>query len=96
MVNDLPGIAELDLNPVIVTPDRRHCRVVDSRIRVASVCALVMGRSPAQRRNNGPSTTRTRSIDSELGRRRITRSPQITPCAFRVSMNSWTVAEADE
>jgi len=37
MVSDLPGIAELDLNPVIVTPDRRQCRVVDSRIRVASV-----------------------------------------------------------
>jgi acetyl coenzyme A synthetase (ADP forming)-like protein len=36
MVSDLPGIAELDLNPVIVTPERRHCRVVDSRIRVAS------------------------------------------------------------
>ena len=36
MVNDLPGIVELDMNPVIVTPDRRHCRVVDSRIRVAA------------------------------------------------------------
>ena len=35
MVNDLAGIAELDLNPVIVTPERRYCRVVDSRIRVA-------------------------------------------------------------
>ena len=37
MVSDLPGIAELDLNPVIVTSDRRQCRVVDSRIRVVSV-----------------------------------------------------------
>jgi acetyl coenzyme A synthetase (ADP forming)-like protein len=35
MVSDLPGIAELDLNPVIVTPERRHCRVVDARIRVS-------------------------------------------------------------
>jgi acetyltransferase len=35
LVNDLPGIAELDLNPVIVTPERRQCRVVDSRLRVA-------------------------------------------------------------
>jgi acetyltransferase len=34
MVNDLPEIAELDLNPVIVTPERRHCRVVDARMRV--------------------------------------------------------------
>lgn len=36
MVNDLPEIAELDLNPVIVTPERRFCRVVDSRIRVGT------------------------------------------------------------
>ncbi len=35
LVTDLPGIAELDLNPVVVTPDRRRCRVVDSRVRVA-------------------------------------------------------------
>jgi acetyl coenzyme A synthetase (ADP forming)-like protein len=34
MVSDLPSIAEIDLNPVIVTPDRRSCRVVDFRIRV--------------------------------------------------------------
>ena len=33
-VNDLPAIAELDMNPVIVTPDKRDCRVVDARIRV--------------------------------------------------------------
>ena len=30
------GIAELDMNPVIVTPDRNGCRVVDARIRVAA------------------------------------------------------------
>jgi acetyltransferase len=36
MVNDLPGIVELDMNPVIVTPERGHCRVVDSRIKVAA------------------------------------------------------------
>jgi acetyl coenzyme A synthetase (ADP forming)-like protein len=34
MVSDLPEITELDLNPVIVTPERRSCRVVDFRIRV--------------------------------------------------------------
>lgn len=34
MVNDLPDIVELDLNPVIVTPERTECRVVDARIRV--------------------------------------------------------------
>jgi acetyl coenzyme A synthetase (ADP forming)-like protein len=36
MVNDMPDIAELDLNPVIVAPERRYCRVVDARIRVAT------------------------------------------------------------
>ncbi|UCG52477.1 MAG: acetate--CoA ligase family protein [Candidatus Latescibacterota bacterium] len=35
MVNDIPAIVELDMNPVIVTADRGACRVVDSRIRVA-------------------------------------------------------------
>ena len=34
MVSDLPELLELDLNPVMVTPDRAACRVVDARIRV--------------------------------------------------------------
>ena len=34
LVNDIDGIAELDLNPVIVTSDRTTCRVVDARVRV--------------------------------------------------------------
>lgn len=34
MVSECPEIAELDLNPVIVTPERRSCRVVDFRMRV--------------------------------------------------------------
>jgi acyl-CoA synthetase (NDP forming) len=34
LVNDIEGIAELDLNPVIVTADRKTCRVVDARVRV--------------------------------------------------------------
>jgi acyl-CoA synthetase (NDP forming) len=34
MVNDIPEIVELDMNPVVVTPRRRHCRVVDARIRI--------------------------------------------------------------
>jgi acetyltransferase len=33
LVNDVPCILELDMNPVIVTPDRASCRVVDARIR---------------------------------------------------------------
>ena len=36
LVDDVSGIAELDMNPVIVTPDRNGCRVVDARIRVAA------------------------------------------------------------
>jgi acetyl coenzyme A synthetase (ADP forming)-like protein len=36
LVDNLPGIVELDLNPVIVTPSRATCRVVDARIRVRS------------------------------------------------------------
>ncbi len=34
LVDDVPGIEELDLNPVMVTPARAACRVVDARIRV--------------------------------------------------------------
>jgi acetyltransferase len=36
LVEAVDGIAELDMNPVIVTTDREGCRVVDARIRVAS------------------------------------------------------------
>ncbi|MFQ5512025.1 MAG: acetate--CoA ligase family protein [Candidatus Krumholzibacteriia bacterium] len=36
MVDDLPEIVELDMNPVMVTPDRSACRVVDARIRVGT------------------------------------------------------------
>jgi acyl-CoA synthetase (NDP forming) len=34
LVRDVHGIAELDFNPVIVTNDRKRCRVVDARVRV--------------------------------------------------------------
>jgi acetyltransferase len=44
LVSDLPGIAELDLNPVIVNPERRHCRVVDSRLRVTGAAATARER----------------------------------------------------
>jgi acetyltransferase len=36
LVDDVPSIIELDMNPVIITPDRGLCRVVDARIRVKS------------------------------------------------------------
>ncbi|HEX6791717.1 MAG TPA: acetate--CoA ligase family protein [Candidatus Krumholzibacteria bacterium] len=36
LVNDVEGIQELDLNPVIVTGDRGTCRVVDARVRVSA------------------------------------------------------------
>jgi acetyltransferase len=35
LVDQLEGIVELDMNPVIVTGAREHCRVVDVRIRVS-------------------------------------------------------------
>ncbi|HET6462647.1 MAG TPA: acetate--CoA ligase family protein [Candidatus Krumholzibacteria bacterium] len=35
LVRDVDGIAELDFNPVIVSSNRSHCRVVDARVRVA-------------------------------------------------------------
>jgi acetyl coenzyme A synthetase (ADP forming)-like protein len=34
LIGDVPGIQELDMNPVIVTPKRDGCRVVDARIKV--------------------------------------------------------------
>lgn len=34
LIDEVPGIQELDMNPVIVTPQRAGCRVVDARIRV--------------------------------------------------------------
>jgi 4-hydroxybutyryl-CoA synthetase (ADP-forming) len=34
LVSEVDGIEELDMNPVIVTPERRDCRVVDARIKV--------------------------------------------------------------
>jgi len=36
LVDDVPCILELDMNPVIVTPDRASCRVVDARIRACN------------------------------------------------------------
>jgi acetyl coenzyme A synthetase (ADP forming)-like protein len=34
LINDFPDIAELDFNPVVVTPSRGSCKVVDARIRL--------------------------------------------------------------
>ena len=36
MVEEIPGVAELDLNPLMVLPDRKGAVVVDSRLRVAA------------------------------------------------------------
>ena len=33
LVSEVDGILELDMNPVIITPERATCRVVDARIR---------------------------------------------------------------
>jgi acetyltransferase len=34
LVSDIDLICELDMNPVVVTPGREECRVVDARIRI--------------------------------------------------------------
>ena len=34
LVEEVPEIAELDLNPVIALPPERGCQIVDARIRV--------------------------------------------------------------
>jgi hypothetical protein len=36
LIDEVPGIEELDLNPVIATPKRESCRVVDARVKVAA------------------------------------------------------------
>ncbi|UCF04893.1 MAG: acetate--CoA ligase family protein [bacterium] len=35
LVNDIHCLRELDINPFIVAPERKHCKIVDARIRVA-------------------------------------------------------------
>jgi acyl-CoA synthetase (NDP forming) len=35
LVEDLPALAEIDLNPVIVSETGRGCMVVDARMRIA-------------------------------------------------------------
>jgi hypothetical protein len=35
LVEEVPQIAELDLNPVMALPPGRGCQIVDARIRVA-------------------------------------------------------------
>jgi acetate---CoA ligase (ADP-forming) len=37
LTDDVPEIAELDLNPVIALPDGHGCRIVDARIKVRPV-----------------------------------------------------------
>ena len=41
--DDLPAVAELDLNPVLALPDR--CVAVDARVRVREPRALVRAKS---------------------------------------------------
>jgi acetyltransferase len=36
LVREVDGIAELDFNPVIVSSNRSHCRIVDARVRIAA------------------------------------------------------------
>ncbi|MDP6529697.1 MAG: acetate--CoA ligase family protein [Gemmatimonadota bacterium] len=35
LVGDLPEVAEIDLNPFLVSPEADSCRIVDARIRIA-------------------------------------------------------------
>jgi acyl-CoA synthetase (NDP forming) len=41
LADEVPEIVELDLNPVIALPDGHGCRIVDARIRVRSVPAVL-------------------------------------------------------
>ena len=36
LVEEVPAIAELDLNPIMALPPGRGCQIVDARIRIAS------------------------------------------------------------
>jgi acetyltransferase len=40
LVTDFQTIQEIDINPIILVPDREHCRVVDVRIRVEAEPAI--------------------------------------------------------
>ena len=35
LVNDFDQLAEIDLNPFLLAPEPRNCRIVDARIRLA-------------------------------------------------------------
>jgi len=37
LVEEIPEISELDLNPVFALPPGQGCRIVDARIKVESV-----------------------------------------------------------
>ncbi|MDH3198400.1 MAG: acetate--CoA ligase family protein [Candidatus Krumholzibacteria bacterium] len=41
LVTTIDGIEELDMNPVMVHPERAHCRVLDARIRVRAAKASI-------------------------------------------------------
>jgi acyl-CoA synthetase (NDP forming) len=49
LAEDVPEIAELDLNPVIALPPGNGCRIVDARIRVAARRSIRPGHAPAER-----------------------------------------------
>jgi hypothetical protein len=37
LVEELPEVTELDLNPIIVQPPGQGCRIVDARVRVVVI-----------------------------------------------------------
>ena len=51
LADDLPEVAELDLNPVLVLEQGRGCQIVDVRVRVRDP-----ERRPATRRPEGATT----------------------------------------
>ena len=59
LAEDVPEIAELDLNPVIALPPGNGCRIVDARIRVAARARIAGARTwhprlrPPNRRRSG-------------------------------------------
>ena len=43
LADDVPEVAELDLNPVIALPPGHGCRIVDARIRVKRTSRIAAG-----------------------------------------------------
>ena len=48
LVEDIPEISELDLNPIFALPPGQGCKIVDARIRVEAECPQARTRTPSR------------------------------------------------